>query len=99
MEGLDRYVLYCDNLSAQQSDEFKQAVASKHGVVWFLPKNATDIVQPVDAGYAQILKVLIKQMQMKWLEDEENADKWYLPDNGLTAKERIILISQWVGNA
>ena len=80
MSGLDRFVLFCDNLSSQQSEEFKAAVADLKGVVWFLPKNATDIVQPVDAGYAQILKVLVKQAFDRWLENDDNADKWFHPD-------------------
>ena len=33
----------------------------------------TDLWQPVDAGYAQILKVLIGQAQRKRLDDEERS--------------------------
>ena len=89
----------CDNLAAQTSDAFKEAVSSQKGVVWFLPKNAIDIAQLVDAGYAQILKVLTCQAQEKWLENDDNADKWFNPELGFTAKERRILITQWVGDA
>ena len=32
VEGLDRFVLFVDNLTAQQSSEFKEAVSSHHGV-------------------------------------------------------------------
>ena len=55
-------------------------------MVWYGLPGATDLWQPVDAGYAQILKVLIGQAQRKWLDDEENAEKWLRP--------RIILLSQ-----
>ena len=55
--------------------------------------------QPVDAGYAQILKVLIGQAQRKWLDDEENAEKWYGHESSFSAKERRILITHWVGEA
>ena len=37
----------------------------------------TDIWQSIDAGYAQLLKVLIKQAFFNWLDDDDNIDKWY----------------------
>jgi len=51
-------VLFVDNLTAQQADQFKVAVASHGGVVWYGLKSATDLWQVVDAGIAQTLKVL-----------------------------------------
>ena len=41
--GLERFVLYCDNLPGQCADEFKEAVAAIGGVVWYVPPNTTDI--------------------------------------------------------
>ena len=72
----EQFVLFCDNLTGQVSSEFKEVVAKLGGVVWYGLPGATDLWQPVDAGYAQILKVLIGQAQRKWLDDEENAEKW-----------------------
>ena len=34
----DLFVLFLDNLSGQCSDEFKESIASKGGVAWYLPK-------------------------------------------------------------
>ena len=48
------FVLFCDNLTAPVSDEFKECVSQLNGVVWYGLPNATDMWQPVDAGYAQI---------------------------------------------
>ena len=97
--GSERFVLYCDNLPGQCADDFKEAVAAIGGVVWFVPPNTTDITQPVDAGYAQMLKVKVNQAQQKWLEDEDNADRWFNMDQRFSAKERRILIAHWVGEA
>ena len=78
---------------------FKEAVAKICGVVWFVPPNTTDLTQPVDVGYAQILKMLVKKVQDEWLEDGDNCDKWYGKDHKFSAKERRLLRCDWVGNA
>ena len=97
VEKETRYVLFCDNLTAQVSNDFKEAVANSSGVAWYGLPNATDLWQPVDAGYAELLKVFVNQEQTKWLDDDSNADKWY--GGSFTAKERRILITHWVGKA
>ena len=91
VEELDRYVLFCDNLTAQTQDSFKSAVSDKSGVVWLgLPKGA-DLWQPVDAGYAQLLKVLMRHDFENWLDDGEHTDRWYANENPFTASERSVL--------
>ena len=91
----NRFVIFMDNLTAQCADEFKQEIASHGGLAWYVPKNTTDITQPADSGYAELLKCLIKQAQDEWLLDETNADKWYGVDQKFTASERRILIAFW----
>ena len=61
VQGEERFVLFCDNLTAQVSDEFRQAVSSLGGVVWYGLPNATDLWQPVDAGYVQLLKSVARR--------------------------------------
>ena len=95
----DRFVLFCDNLTGQVATEFREAVAKLGGVVWYGLPGATNLWQPVDAGYAQILKTLIGQAQRKRLHDDENAEKWYGHETSFSAKERRILISHWAGEA
>ena len=61
VKDLDRFVLFCDNLTAQVPDEFKKDVSKLNGVVWFGLPNRTDLWQPVDAGMGELIKVLAKQ--------------------------------------
>ena len=101
MDDVSRFILFLDNLTAQQTDEFKEAVAKVIGVNWYGIANATDLWQVVDAGIAQLLKVLTRQEQDKWLEDDENADRWYghTEDKPFSVMERRILITMWGGEA
>ena len=94
-----RFALFLDNLEGQIAEEFKKEVANAGGVCWYGLPGATDIWQPVDAGYAELLKVKVRQAHYKWLDSDENADKWYGEDNQFTASERRILITHWVGEA
>ena len=98
-QGTDRFVLFCDNLSEQVPDNFKDAVSSTGGLIWYGVPNATDLWQPVDAGFRQLLKVLTKQEHNNWLDCDENASRWYGKTEPFSAKERRILVTHWVGNA
>ena len=61
---------------------------------------ATDIMQPIDAGYGYVFKKLIARCQNEWLENENNIDLWLgIDDRKLTAADRRILITQWAGEA
>ena len=99
VENLKRFVLFCDNLTSQTHEDFKTKISSLGGVVWYGLPNATDLWQPVDAGFGELLKTLINHKLTSWLEGEENADRWYGNSTGFTAKERRILISNWAGEA
>lgn len=83
----ERFVLFCDNLTGQVSSEFKEAVAKLGGVVWYGLPGATDLWQPVDAGYAQILKVLIGQLSAKKMARRRGKCREVV-------RPRIILLSQ-----
>ena len=65
----------------------------------YLLKNTTDITQPIDAGYAQTLKLKIIHAQERWLEDEQNADKWFNMEQKFSVKEKHIFIIHWIGEA
>ena len=88
-------MLLLDNLEAHIKEEFKEVVNSLSGVVWFGLPNATDLWQPVDAGYAQVLKAFVRTEHREWLAQEKNADRWFCNTEPFTAKERRILISYW----
>ncbi|XP_065642725.1 uncharacterized protein LOC136074348 [Hydra vulgaris] len=98
--NLDEYVLFCDNLTAQVSDEFLNEVRQHKGIVWFGVPNGTHFWQPVDAGPGKAFKSRIKAEQNIWLENDENIELWLgNDDRKLSAKDRRILITRWVGEA
>ena len=94
VENLEKHVLFVDDLTAQQTDDFKKA--DLKGVVWYELKNASDLCQVVDAGIAQTLKVLTRRNYRKWLDKEYNVDIWFGDQKCLTANGRRILTTQWV---
>ena len=74
VEDEDHFILFLNNLEGKKADSFKCAIAEIDGLPHYGLVNATDIWQPVDAGYAQLLKIRIKQEFFSWLDDSENAD-------------------------
>ena len=99
IEHLKRFVLFGDNLTGQVHDNFKESVSDCSCVVWYGLPHATGLWQPVDAGYAKMLKTLMDQEHQEWLDDEELADRWYGNEEPYSAKERRILIIHWAGEA
>ena len=98
INDLNHFVLFLDNLLAQETDDFKNAVAGLNGVVWFGLKHAADLSQLVNGGLGQMLKVLVAGENQFWFDQEENADKWYGNNTEpFWAMERRILITCWVG--
>ena len=89
--------LFCENLSGQITEEFAQKVAEIGGICWHDLTNTTDIWQPVDARHAEQLKVNIKFEQFKWLNSDENAEDRHGVNQSLTASEKSILLTEWIG--
>ena len=54
---------------------------------------ATDMWKPVDAGYAQLLKIKIGHQHRNWLDDENNADRSFVNENLFSAMEQRILLT------
>ena len=101
--GSRRFVLFCGNSAALRSGEFHGQISSKGGVVWHglddAEEVATALWQPIEAGPAQLLKVLVGQAQRSWLESKENAALWHGETKGFTAKDRRVLITHWAAQA
>ena len=97
IQGTNHFSLFCDNLSAQLSEEFRKAISQLKGICWYGLPNA--LWQPVDAGYGSLLKFFIQHAHSNWLEVENNADRWFGNVQPYCAKERRILISHWAGEA
>ena len=92
-QKLDKFVLLLDNLKGQMQNDFKDSVAGSKGLLWYGLPGATDLWQPVDAGYAATLKALIAIEHRKWLDTDDHADKWFSNEEPYTAKEQRILIT------
>ena len=65
-------------------------------VVYPLPPDETDKCQPVDQGVGNLIKELMGKELDKYLEKEDNLNKW---QSSLSAGERRILITQWLAEA
>ena len=98
-EKLSRYVLFLHNFEAHTKDDCKILVNSLNDVVWYRLSNVTGLWQPVDAGYAQVLKSLISIEHREWVEFDNYGDRWFCNEKPFSAKERRILINNWAGNA
>ena len=61
-----------------------------------LPFDETDKCQPVDQGEGNMIKQLTEDQLDEFLEKDDNLDKW---QSNLTASERRILITKWLGQA
>jgi len=97
---LNRFVLFADNLNGQVGSEFKDAVRNCSGVVWYGPPNAaSEIWQPIEAGYGKMLQSFMEQELYRWLEDDEHVQRWYGNKEPYTDKEKRILITHWAGEA
>ena len=89
-------VLFADNVGFQKTQAFHEACSEMNTIVYLLPDNHTDKVQPVDAGFGRMMKQKIGEAMQMWLEKEENLEMWH---NKISAKNRRILMTQWTGHA
>ena len=91
------HVLFADNVNFQTLQSFHQLCREEaNTIVYMLPPNQTDKVQPIDQGEGFMMKKKIGLYLDEWLEDEENFDKWH---RTISAKERRILMTKFVGQA
>ena len=65
-------------------------------MVYLLPENHTDKVQPIDAGHGKMMKKKIGEQMEKWLEEEKNLEMWH---DSIPAKTRRVLMTKWAGAA
>ena len=93
----DEKVIFADNVGFQQDKEFHQVCRKKmNAVVYLLPENHTDKVQPIDAGCGKMMKTKIGEAMERWLEEDENLEMWH---DKLSAKKRRILMTKWTAAA
>ena len=89
-------VLFADNVGFQLPQVFHEACREMNTIVYLLPNNHTDKVQPVDAVFGKAMKQKIGEAMQIWLEKEENLEMWH---GKISAKDRRILMTQWTGHA
>ena len=90
-------ILFADNLYGQTTEDFKRMLKECNTLLWPLPPKCTDEVQSVDAGYGRLFKFLVGKSPDAWLLNGDNVERW--ESNKLTASDRRVLITQWVGGA
>ena len=66
------FVLFCYNIERQKADFFRDFLKELVGGLF-----ATDTWKSINAGYDQLLKILIKQETFKRFDDDNSIEIWY----------------------
>jgi len=92
-----KVLLTCNNLSAHVDPGVKAAFA-KDGVTLLrcFPANCTQSIQPLDAAFGRSLRCSVGRKLDEWLINADNLAKW---EEGMSAKERRVLIANIVAAA
>ena len=97
LPGDSEALLFLDNLDAHCHIDFLTKLRRTGTLARFYPPGCTDIVQAVDAGAGALFINLYTAAQDVWLDTESNLEAW--ESGKLTASQRRILMTQWVGEA
>ena len=90
-------MIFADNVTFQQDKQFHDACRHEmNAIVYQLPENHTDKIQPIDAGFGKTFKTKIGEEMDKWLESEDNLELWH---DKLSARQRRTLMTKWAGAA
>ena len=93
----DEWVLFVDSLHAQTTEEFKKIGREGANILTYHTcLGMTDWGQPIDNGYGLRVRKEVGRLQDQWLQSEDHLEKW---ESGLTASERRVLMTHWVGDA
>ena len=88
-------LVFCDNLDCQVQPAFLDILKTVSSSRFLTPPECTDNTQAVDAGLERNLKVLTAKEMDEWLEVGTNLEQW--EPGKLSARDKRILITQWVG--
>ena len=90
-------LLLADNLDSHKTPQFRDSLRSLQTVLQLFVTDVTEKTQAIDRGVGKAIKDLVCRARDKLMEaDEDNFDLWC---HSLTASQRRILITQWVGEA
>ena len=93
----DEKVIFADNVTFQQDKQFHDACRHElNAIVYLLPENHTDKIQPIDAGFGKMYKTKFGEKMDKWLEEKDNLELWH---DKITTRQRRILMTKWAGAA
>ena len=88
-------ILVADIHRAQQTEKVKQLLARCKTNLCHLPGGCTGFIQPMDVSFNKPFKDYIKASSEKHMAD--NLEKY--AEGKITASERRILLTKWVGDA
>ena len=91
----DGKILVADIHRAQQTENVKRLLARCKTKLVNIPGGCTSLLQPVDVSFNGPFKAHVRAMSEKHL--NENLDKY--TDGKISASERRILMTKWVGEA
>ena len=63
-------ILFCGDLKYHVNDQIQKILGDAKVLLYFLPKNMTEVVQPIDAGYGRSLRCKIEHSLDIWLMSE-----------------------------
>ena len=79
-------VLFLDNLNCQTKEQFHSVAKELAStLIYALPPEETDKVQPIDQGEGWLTKTIMGQELEKYFEKKDNLKKW---QSSLSASER-----------
>ena len=92
-----RKVIFANNVTFQQDKQFHDACRHElNAIVYLLPENHTDKIQPIDAGFGKMYKTKFGEKMDKWFEEKDNLELWH---DKITTRQRRILMTKWAGAA
>mmetsp|Transcript_35205 Transcript_35205/g.86357 ORF Transcript_35205/g.86357 Transcript_35205/m.86357 type:complete len:924 (-) Transcript_35205:243-3014(-) len=89
-------LLFMDNLDSQIYPENIAVAKRMNTLPWFLVKDGTELVQPIDQGFGREIKREMDTLTLEWLEDDDNLALW---ESGFSASDVRVMLTQWVGEA
>ena len=94
----DEQFIVFDDLHSHPRTSSKACLMQQcNTLLWLPPAECTSEIRPIDAGNEHLFKVHVGKALDKWLLDADEVEFW--ESKKLTASQRRIIFTQWVGEA